>query len=161
MLNKDGVASKELVLSRFPEESVLEKPKAIIECYENIACNPCSTSCPFDAIHIGEDINTIPVVDFNKCTGCGICVYSCPGLAIIVSRILKEKALFKIAYEFLPEPVEGEVWHAINRSGEVIGDALIEKVEKRPRQDKTQLVSVSVEKSLLYDFVTIRRKTNG
>ncbi|MCK9471432.1 MAG: 4Fe-4S binding protein [Bacilli bacterium] len=158
MLNKDGVAIKEQVMSKFPSIETLVKPKAIIECYENIACNPCSTSCPFEAIAIGADINTIPVVDFDKCTGCGICAYSCPGLAIIIGRIKENKALFKIPYEFLPAPIKGEVWHAINREGKIIGEALIEKVDSNLRQDKTLLVHVEVDRNLLYDFVTIRRK---
>ena len=158
MLEKTGVAEKTQVKSRFPAENLLVKPKAIIECYENIPCNPCSTSCPFDAITIGADINTMPVVDFNKCTGCGICVFSCPGLAIMVTELKDEKARFKIPYEFVPYPKEKEVWDAIDRSGAIIGDALIEKVSLSTRQDRTLLVQVLVDKDLLYDFVTIRRK---
>lgn len=160
MLNKDGVATLDQVRSRFPALDTLSRPKAIIECYENIACNPCSTSCPFDAITIGEDINNLPVVNFDKCTGCGVCVYSCPGLAIIVSRIKDNKAQFKIPYEFLPYPKANEVWNAVNREGKVIGEATIDKVDNNDRQDKTLLVHVSVNKDLLYDFVTIRRKEN-
>lgn len=160
MLSKTGIPSIDQVKSRFPEVSVLEKPKAVIECYENIACNPCSTSCPFDAITIGADINTIPVVDFDKCTGCGICVYSCPGLAIIVSRLLGQKAEFKIAYEFLPAPIKGEVWDAVNRNGEVIGSAFIKSVNSAARLDRTNLVTIEVDNEFLYDFVTIRRKSS-
>jgi Pyruvate/2-oxoacid:ferredoxin oxidoreductase delta subunit len=105
MLNRDGVATKEQILSRFPSNEVLVKAKAITECYEEIPCNPCATSCPFDAIHIGEDINTKPVVDFDLCTGCGICVYSCPGLAIVTVQIVNDKARFKLPYEFRPLPI--------------------------------------------------------
>ena len=156
MLEKDGVATIEQVQSRFP--SKLIKPKAIIECYENIPCNPCSTSCPFNAITIGDDINNLPKVDFDKCTGCGICVYSCPGLAIMVCELVDDKARFKISYEFMPRPNENEIWYAVNRKGEVIGDCLIEKVSLTKRQDKTALVQVLVDRKLLYEFVTIRRK---
>ncbi|QVK19012.1 4Fe-4S binding protein [Mycoplasmatota bacterium] len=158
MLVKDGVATKEQVYTRYPAHELLIKPKAIIECYESIPCNPCSTSCPFGAITIGDDINNLPKVDFDKCTGCGVCVYSCPGLAIMVCEIFENKARFKIPYEFLPYPKENEVWHAVNRKGEVIGDALIEKVTLTKRQDRTVLVQVLVDEILLYDFVTIRRK---
>ena len=156
MLKKDGVASLEQVISCFPERKYLVKPKAIIECYEKIPCNPCSTSCPFDAIHIGEDINNEPKVDFDKCTGCGICVYSCPGLAIMVCELVGDKVRFKISYEFLPYPNQGEVWDAVNREGQVIGKAIIEKFTLNNRQDRTALVNVIVDKDLLYDFVTIR-----
>lgn len=156
MLNQYGYPSPEQVESKFPSLEILVKPKAIVECYEKIPCNPCSTSCPFKAITIGEDINNTPVVDFDKCTGCGICVYSCPGLAITVCEVLEDKVRFKIPYEFLPIPKQGELWHAVNRKGEVIGEAYIEKVTLTPRQDKTQLVQVLVDKELLYEFVTIR-----
>lgn len=157
MLKTDGIPTKKQVLSRFPNEELLDRPKAITECYEDIPCNPCSTSCPFDAIHIGEDINTPPVVDFDKCTGCGICVYSCPGLAIITVQELEHHLRYKIPYEFLPLPNTGDMWKAVNRNGDIIGNCIIEKVQQSKRQDKTALITVLVDKEHLYDFVTIRR----
>lgn len=158
MLHKDGVPSLEQIKSRFPKREVLLKPKAITECYEEIPCNPCSTSCPFDAIHIGEDINTPPKVDFDKCTGCGICVYNCPGLAIFTVQEKEETLLYKIPYEFVPYPQENETVYAVNRSGDIIGDAVIKKVQISKKQDKTVLLHVEVPKDHLYDFITIRRK---
>lgn len=158
MLDKTGIASKEQVLSRFPKKELLVKAKAIIECYQDIPCNPCQTSCPFGAILIGEDINQQPKLIVEKCTGCGICVTSCPGLAIMLAKTEREKAVFKIPYEFLPVPKVGEIWYAVDRSGEIIGDAFIEMVQSIPRQDKTVLVTVSTIIDYLYDFVTIRSK---
>ncbi len=157
MLDKTGVPTADLIRSRFPEEEYLVRPKAITECYEAIPCNPCSTSCPFDAIYIGDDINTPPVVDFEKCTGCGICVYSCPGLAIFTVQVKEDSAIFKIPYEFVPRPVKGDVMDAINRNGEVIGKAEIERVTDSEKQDKTALLQVKVPLALLYDFITVRR----
>jgi len=157
LLNKNGVPSIEQIKSRFPKESLISKPKAITECYEEIPCNPCSTSCPFDAITIGEDINTPPVVDFDKCTGCGICVYSCPGLAIFTVQEVEEYLIYKIPYEFVPYPLVGEKVHAVNRNGDIISTAIITKVQISSRQDKTVLLHVKVHKEYLYDFITIRR----
>ena len=159
MLYKTGVASKEQILSRFPEKETLIKHKAITECYEEIPCNPCSTSCPFDAIHIGKDINTPPKVDFDKCTGCGICVYSCPGLAIFTVQISNDYAIYKIPYEFLPYPNKEEVWDGVNRNGDIICEAIIEKISLSERQDKTALIQVRVPIEFLHEFVTIRRKS--
>ncbi len=158
MLNKNGVPDLNLIKTRFPKQEILLKPKAITECYEDIPCNPCSTSCPFDAIHIGEDINETPKVDFDKCTGCGICVYNCPGLAIFTVQIIEDKARFKIPYEFIPYPLVDEIWDAVNRNGDIIGNAVIEKVSITKKQDRTALIQVIVPKELLYDFITIRRK---
>lgn len=156
MINKTGIANQELVQSKFPELEKLVKPKAIIECYQEIPCNPCSTSCPVGAITIGEDINQIPIINFDTCTGCGMCVYSCPGLAIIVASLKEYKAYFKIPYEFLPRPNVGDVWQGINRSGEVICDAAIERVMVNKNTDRTCMITASVPKKYIYDFVTVR-----
>ena len=159
MLNTNGVPDKKLIMTRFPEKEYLIKPLAITECYEAIPCDPCSTSCPFDAIYIGEDINTPPIVDFEKCTGCGICVYNCPGLAIFIVQELDEKhARFKIPYELRPLPIKGETWSGVNRTGEIITEVLIEKVSLTDRQDKTALIQVLVPVEFINDFITIRRQ---
>ncbi len=159
MLNTNGVPDKKQIFSRFPDKKYILKPKAITECYEEIPCNPCSTSCPFDAIYIGEDINTAPIVDFEKCTGCGICVYNCPGLAIfIVQELDNENARFKIPYELIPLPIKGETWSGVNRAGEVITKVLIEKVSLTEKQDKTALIQVLVPIEFINDFITIRSK---
>ncbi|QMS85498.1 4Fe-4S binding protein [Candidatus Xianfuyuplasma coldseepsis] len=157
MLNKNGVPSKDLILSRFPDNDILVKPKAITECYEEIPCNPCSTSCPFHAITVGDDINTPPQVDFELCTGCGICVYNCPGLAIFTVQIKGDYAIYKIPYEFVPRPQKGDIMDAVNRNGDVIGQCLIEKVTFGAKQDKTALLQVQVPVTLLHEFITVRR----
>ncbi|HID31852.1 MAG TPA: RnfABCDGE type electron transport complex subunit B [bacterium (Candidatus Stahlbacteria)] len=36
----------------------------------------CVKACPFDAIHLGDE--GLPVIDPERCTGCGICVKECP-----------------------------------------------------------------------------------
>jgi Fe-S-cluster-containing hydrogenase component 2 len=154
-MRRTGIPSPEAVRACFPSPEKLLRPKAIIECYEEIPCNPCATSCPVQAITIGDDLNKTPQIDFDLCTGCAICVSSCPGLAIMVAEMRGEQVRFKIPYEFLPVPEAGEIWSAVNRSGEVIGEALIEKVS---RQNKTLTVWVLVSRDLLYDFVSIRRK---
>lgn len=161
MLNKTGVPSLEEVKAIFPDREKLKKPKAIVECYEEIPCNPCSTSCPFDAIYIGDDINSCPVVDFDKCTGCAICVYNCPGLAIVVAENKGEKIRFKIPYELLPLPKVGEIWEGVNRNGDIICEARIEKVLMSPKQDKTALIHVLVDERFVHDFITIREVKNG
>ncbi|MFA7075635.1 MAG: 4Fe-4S binding protein [Candidatus Izemoplasmatales bacterium] len=157
MIGKTGVPTLEMVKNKFPKKEILVRPKAIIECYQEIPCNPCETSCPFNAIHIGSDINKIPTVDFDKCTGCGICAKACPGLAIMIAMIKNGKAYFKIPYELLPLPIVGERWYGVNRSGEVLDKlCLIENVHVN--KDKTVIVTVSIEQPYLYEFITIRSK---
>jgi Pyruvate/2-oxoacid:ferredoxin oxidoreductase delta subunit len=156
MLNNDGIPTPEQVKNRFPEDGVLIKPKAIIECYEKIPCNPCETSCPFKAITIGEDINNVPVINHDLCTGCAICVHSCPGLAIMVAQIMDNKALFKIPYEMLPLPEIGEIWDGVDRSGTIICQAKIIKIDSGKNQNQTNVIHIETDMKHLYDFITIR-----
>ncbi len=157
MLKTNGIVSNELIEAKF--EAVIHSSKksgAILECYQEIPCNPCSTSCPFDAISIEPDINQLPKVDYDKCTSCGICVYNCPGLAIFVVDLNKDKALFKISYELLPIPEKGMTLRGVNRAGEEICDAHVVRVQNSKLQDSTVLLHVEVDKKYYKEFVTVR-----
>lgn len=158
MLDRTGVPTKAQVLSIIPKEDDLVSFKAVIECYEKIPCNPCESHCPFDAIHIGENLNDRPNLLVEKCVGCGICVGVCPGLAIMLAKVSTTKATFTIAYEFNPKPVTQEIWHAIDRSGNILGDATILKVVETKKHDHTALITVQTDRTFLHDFITIRSK---
>ncbi|MHC4781291.1 MAG: RnfABCDGE type electron transport complex subunit B [Planctomycetota bacterium] len=49
----------------------------------------CVAACPFDAIHGNPDPAKPPVVDIDKCTGCGMCVKACP--KGIITLLQKER----------------------------------------------------------------------
>ncbi|MDD4000615.1 MAG: 4Fe-4S binding protein [Bacilli bacterium] len=157
MIEKTGCASIEQIKSCFPQ-TLSRNGKAIIECYEEIPCNPCSTSCPFGAITIAPNLNQRPKLNLDRCTGCGICVYSCPGLAIMVAGFDGKNLSFKIPYEFSPLPKAGEMWSAVDRTGKIIGEAEIQKVSLRSAHDRTALVQVGVNADLLYQFAGIKVK---
>lgn len=158
MIEKTGVAPSALVKKEFPEKIVLQKPKAVIECYKDIPCNPCETSCPFDAIRVPNDINQRPVIDFEKCTGCGICVYNCPGLAINVFQLKDDKVLMKIPYEFSPLPEVGKQVNVMNRAGEKVTEGVITKVQNTKKHNKTALIHIEIPSAFLYDAITIEVK---
>jgi len=40
-----------------------------------IACKKCEQVCPFDAIHV---VDNLAIIDYHKCTSCGKCVDVCP-----------------------------------------------------------------------------------
>ncbi|MBM3246473.1 MAG: RnfABCDGE type electron transport complex subunit B [Candidatus Omnitrophica bacterium] len=52
-----------------------------------IACRLCEKACPFDAIHV---IDNLAVIDYNKCTSCGECVKVCP-MKTIITRMHTDK----------------------------------------------------------------------
>lgn len=161
MLHKTGIPTKEQVSSVFFDDHTLSEYKAIIECYEDIPCNPCVTSCPVKAISMGPTIHNQPQLDPNLCIGCSICVTSCPGLAIILAKVNQNKAYFKIAYEMNEVFEKDMIVNALNRAGEVIGEGRIISMLNHPRQLKTQLIEVEVDRKLLHEFITIKGKIDG
>jgi len=147
---KTGVLSvKDLPL---PSSDHLKKGVAIIECVQEIPCNPCVAICPVDAISM-DDINACPEVDFDKCIGCTKCVDICPGLAIFVVKVKDDKAFITLPYEFLPLPKVGEVVEAVDRAGNIRGKANVVKIRMK---EKTAVVTIEVEKSLAMDVRHIR-----
>jgi Fe-S-cluster-containing hydrogenase component 2 len=135
-----------------PTKKQLEKGIAILECVQEIPCNPCVDSCPVHAISM-KDINAPPINDFDKCIGCTKCVGVCPGLAIFVVKVKDDKAWVTLPYEFLPVPMVGEIVKALDRTGTARGKATVKKVTK---QGKTMVITVEVDKSLAMDIRNIK-----
>ncbi len=138
-----------------PSKERMEKgPVVIIECDEDIPCDPCVESCKIKAI-IKESLTAPPIVDYEKCTGCALCVAFCPGLAIfVVDNSQEDKAQVYIPYEMLPAPQKGDKGDALDRSGKRIGSAEVAKVRKGNRG--TTVLGILVEKDLVMNVRSIR-----
>ena len=119
----------------------------IIECTQNIPCNPCQDACAFGCIKVGQDICRLPELDpEGKCVGCGMCVASCSGQAIfLINRdYAPGYATVGIPYEFLPLPEAGTVGKALDRSGVAVCDAEVISVKLNKAMDKTALLTMKV-----------------
>ncbi|MCD6097524.1 4Fe-4S binding protein [bacterium] len=144
---KTGVASMDEVEKILPSRERRAKGGyVVIECFENIPCDPCHAACPFGAILPFENINDLPKVDYDRCTGCGICVPLCPGLAIFVvnEAASEDTALIAIPYELLPIPQKGDKVKGLDREGKIVCEATVHKVI--PGKNKTITVWISVPK---------------
>jgi len=150
MLEKTGIPTQEQVEAVFPDTKRLNHgPVAVIECFQPIPCDPCATSCPQQAIRPFADINDMPIIDTDKCNGCGICIAKCPGLAIMVVDFTwsDSHALVKMPYEFTPLPQTGETVHALDRAGKIIADAQVVQTTMPP--NKTPIISISIGKDMV------------
>ncbi|HWR61662.1 MAG TPA: 4Fe-4S binding protein [Clostridia bacterium] len=144
----------------FPKkEDYLKGPIAVIECIEEIPCNPCETSCPKGAIRVEKPITNLPVIDFEKCSGCGICAVACPGLAIYVKDYCysENESLITFPYEYLPLPESGDTVTAADRKGQVVCRGRIVKVLQTKMSNKTALISMVYDKKYFEDVVTMKR----
>lgn len=152
MLEKTGVPTQNEVDSVFPSPERLAKgPVAVVECFQNIPCNPCQHACPFGAFKAFADISDRPEMDADKCNGCGICLTKCPGLAIMVVHQdwSADKAVIKLPYEFRPLPKVGEVVDVLDRQGAIIAKGDIVAVLFNDKMNKVPIVSVAIDKNLI------------
>ena len=147
-------------LQELPDEDRFSKgPVAVIECVQEIPCNPCEAACHFQAISIGEPITNLPHLDGSKCTGCGVCVSKCPGLAIvIVNKVYSETtATISFPYEYYPTPAVDEIHNGVNRKGEVICKGKIIKVVNPTAYDHTTVVTIEIPKEFADEVRSIER----
>ena len=147
LLKNGYVADNEI--ERFP--GVTHKPgiHPVIECTQNIPCNPCQDACPKGCISIGANITSLPIVtEGHDCINCGMCVASCSGQAIfLVDEDCGDgTATVTLPYEFLPLPETGTKGIALGRNGKKVCDAEVVSVKSVKAFDKTNLLTMRVPK---------------
>lgn len=131
-------------------------PYALFECFQSIPCNPCYTSCKFDAVKPLTDINETPETYYDKCVGCGACIAVCPGLAafVIDETWSETESLVKIPYEYSPLPAAGQVVERVDRIGGRACEVRVEKVVTL--KNKTSIVALAVPKEMTHVVRGIR-----
>lgn len=166
MLKSTGIAREEDWRRKLPSPERRRKGAYVVfECFQEIPCNPCEKACPRKAVKVGEDINAIPVIDYERCNGCGVCVAHCPGVAIFVvdETYQPDYARVMVPWEYLPVPENGQVVTALARDGKEVGEAEVVEVRRGKAQDRTAVVSLKVplaQANIVRGF-KIRGEDNG
>jgi len=133
----------------WPGDEIIESKRvAVLECVEDIPCNPCEVVCPKGAIKVGTPITKLPIIDGSLCDGCLQCISICPGLAIFVveKNYNDELSAISLPYELLPVPAKGDSVKALDRKGVYLCDAKVVRVLKSAKFDKTVVVTIAVKK---------------
>ena len=147
LLKKGYVSDDEI--ERFPGVTHKKGVHPVIECTQNIPCNPCQDACPKKCISIGENITSLPIaVADGECINCGMCVASCSGQAIfLVDEDCGDgTATVTLPYEFLPLPEDGTKGTALGRDGHPVCEATVVSVKSVKAFDKTNLLTMRVPK---------------
>ncbi len=132
-------------------------PYVAIECPEKIPCDPCVDACPNEAISIPGSIIELPEIDYEKCTGCLVCIPRCPGLAIfVIDETPEDYSIVYIPYEFLPRPRKGDKTIGLDREGKERCEVEILKVIDAKKFDRCAIIGFSVPKKLAQEIRSIR-----
>ncbi len=145
LLTHGFVADDEI--GRFPGVTHRAGVHPVMECTQNIPCNPCQDACKNGCISIGKNITNLPfVVEGKKCIDCGMCVASCSGQAVFLvdEDTGGGHAQVTLPYEFLPLPKKGDMGKGLSRSGRPICDAKVVRVRTGKAFDHTALVTIEV-----------------
>jgi len=159
MLIDSGIPAIDDLLNIIPpDERFAKGPVAIIECFQEIPCDPCVKACKRGAISMHGSINSLPAVNFDLCNGCGFCIAYCPGLAIFVidKSLTNGPATIKIPYEYIPVPVKGQFVTGLNRSGDELGSYEVSNITGGSGNNKTFTVSLTVPVELAMDIRDIK-----
>lgn len=134
---------------------------AVLECREEIPCDPCVTACNTGAISM-SGLSGLPVLEKEKCTGCGLCAAVCPGLAIFIlgSNHDDKNGTLTFPYEFLPLPKKGSTVTGTDRLGKSICSVKVNKVICASSYRKTNLITILVPKEHLDVIRGIKRMKN-
>ncbi|MBN1828405.1 MAG: 4Fe-4S ferredoxin, partial [Deltaproteobacteria bacterium] len=126
------------------EERLRRGPVAVIECPQEIPCNPCEDACPYGAIVVGDPITNLPVLKEDLCRGCGLCIAPCPGLAIFLVDMTGENGEAKISFpfEYLPLPEPGAAVQAVDRQGQILAAGRVVGIHNSRRNDRTAVVTI-------------------
>jgi len=158
-LINDGIPTKEDLSSVSPSEArMAEGPVVIVECFQEIPCDPCVEACKQNAITMPGDVNGLPVVDTGKCNGCGLCITRCPGLAIFVidKSYSEDLALVMLPFEYVPVPEPGQYAAGLDRSGKELGRFKVVKVTSGGKKNMTRIVSLAVPQNLAMEVRNIQ-----
>lgn len=143
-----------------PQARRKEKPYVVIECPEKIPCDPCVDACAQDAISIPGSMIELPQVDYEKCTGCLLCIPECPGLAIfVIDETPEDHSIIYIPYELLPRPKKGDIAIGLDHEGKKRCEVKITKVLDSRKFDRCAVIGFSVPKDLVNDvrFIKFRQ----
>ena len=160
LLKKGFVGDDEI--ERFPGVTHRKGIHPVIECTQNIPCNPCQDACGKKCISIGDNITSLPIaVADSECVNCGMCVASCSGQAIfLVDEDCGDgSATVTLPYEFLPLPAEGTKGIALGRNGQEVCEAAVVSVKSLKAFDKTNLLTMRVPKEYAMKARFFRVKT--
>lgn len=145
LLEKGYLADDEV--TRYPGVKNIKGIHPVIECTQNIPCNPCQEACPKGCIKIGDAMTSLPGLNETlTCTGCGLCVAACSGQAIFLMEEKEEEGMTWVTmpYEFSPLPKVGERGKALNRSGTVLCEAEVVAVKSNKVFDHTHLLTIKI-----------------
>ncbi len=128
----------------------------VFHCSQEIPCNPCTSVCPQQLIHIDPtDIRAVPTylgLEAEKaCLGCEQCVAVCPGLAITLVDYRKDAEMptVTLAYEFLASRIAvGDRVTALDTVGNPLGEAEVVSVRANKRNDRTVMVKLRAPKAI-------------
>ena len=135
---------------KMPDEARMNnRPFVIIDCLYSFACNPCQFACPHGAITKASP-DTVPAIDYDKCTGCLKCVFQCPGLAIFGYNTTKNQLFLPVEY-FVEE---GSEVFLVDNNGSKVGEGVIEKVMMK--SNKTNVARVRSLSPTGIDLVKVR-----
>lgn len=137
----------------FPSEKRLLRGRAAVTaCPGQDECGLCAAACGFGAI---EKPARLPIVDHEKCIGCGACVKACPrGNMRLVDGSKGEECELTVKVPLAELPETEETLRALDAAGKGLGPARVTQAYPLP-DGKNCLVRFRTDKELIRSAITV------
>jgi len=169
-IKKEWYETADILKSKPGASSPEEFPAAeggvfpVLHCVQEIPCDPCTTVCQHNLIHIDSaDIRRLPYFELKEgekgCTGCEKCVTICPGLAVSLVDYRQDPGwpTVTLPYEFLKEGIEaGDRVMVLDTEGNELGDVEVVGVRAIKANDRTVLIKLKAPKAFAKKIAGIR-----
>lgn len=108
---------------------------------------------------MGKPITNLPKLDTSKCSGSGLCLSNCPGLAIYIKDYTysENQALITFPYEFYPLPSINQIVMAVDREGKDVCEGVIVKINLNMANDHTIILSMVYPKDYFHEVISMKR----
>ncbi len=143
---------------RIPEKE--EGVFPIINCVQEIPCNPCTTVCPKNCIKLdGDSIMNVPLYVNDACIGCEQCVAICPGLAITLVDYRKsdDYVVVTVPFEFEEGTINvGDKVMTVDIEGNEIEETEVIGIKNVKINNRTPLIKLKTSKENAKNIVGIK-----
>ena len=128
-------------------ERLLRGRAAVTACPGQDSCGMCAMACGFGAL---KKPGRLPIVDHDKCIGCGACVKACPrfNMRLVDGSKGPDECEITVKCPLSALPADGETVRALDLSGAALGEGRV--VQSYPLPDgRHGMVSFRAERALL------------
>jgi len=135
--------------------------KLLVECPQEIPCDPCASACSTGAISLERELCSRPRVREELCSGCLSCLEACPVSCIYLMEEVEGSSLLTLALDRLPRPRKGDEVILKDARGRELGRGRVVRSKKSRKDSGLCILTVRAPSDLAAITRTVEVEGRG